>query len=574
MKKLVLVGGIVTIASAGIAWYVLSGNDALPYETVTVQRRDVVEEVFVTGQVKPAQHVELAFEMNGKIVSVAADVGAEVKAGDLIATIDSSSIQAQIRAAAAHVQGTESVLREYEVALEAEQARLDELLAGTRPEEIAVAETKLSNAKLDVTSAQLQLAAAEKRAAEDLTNFYRSVPDLLASAYTKADDAVYKYADELFSKQIATKNELIFIVANQVNKANAENARTEAMAAVNRMASRMISLPVAHPELDGIMLETADDLGVVLSFLIQVNTALNDAYGLESATLSAYKANISTARTNIVATISDINKHIQSIAAQTALNESELAAARSSVTNAQNAVLIAEGELTLKKAGSTPEQIKAQQAKVQQSQVVLSSQQARVSQANAELAQLQAQLDNYALRSPLDGIITRQDGKLGQIAPNTPIVTIISKANFEITANVPEADIAKLSLQDPATLTLDAYADTIEFAAVVTAIDPAETTIEGVTTYKVTFQFAEEDPRVKSGMTADITVMTDRREGALVIPQRAAIRQNGRRYARVLRGHEVVETTITTGLVTSDGYVEVTQGLSAGDLVITSINQD
>ena len=51
---------------------------------------------------------------------------------------------------------------------------------------------------------------------------------------------------------------------------------------------------------------------------------------------------------------------------------------------------------------------------------------------------------------------------------------------------MPEADIAKVAIGDLASSTLDAYGSYVDFPAQVTMIDPAETVIEGVPTYKVT----------------------------------------------------------------------------------------
>ena len=66
-------------------------------------------------------------------------------------------------------------------------------------------------------------------------------------------------------------------------------------------------------------------------------------------------------------------------------------------------------------------------------------------------------------------------------------------------------------------------------------INPAETIIDGVPTYKITFQFEEEDGLIKSGMTANLDIVTAERENILSVPQRAVLRSNGSKTIRVLK---------------------------------------
>jgi len=78
----------------------------------------------------------------------------------------------------------------------------------------------------------------------------------------------------------------------------------------------------------------------------------------------------------------------------------------------------------------------------------------------------------------------------------------------------------------------------------------------------------KKDGRIKPGMTANISVKGPSQANVLVIPQRAVISKNGNRFVRVLKGKEIVETEVKTGLRGSDGNVEITDGLKNGDIVI------
>ncbi len=159
------------------------------------------------------------------------------------------------------------------------------------------------------------------------------------------------------------------------------------------------------------------------------------------------------------------------------------------------------------------------------------------------------------------------------IGANTSAVALISATQFEIEAHIPEADIAKVALQNKALVTLDAYGRDIVFEAFVVSVEPAETIIEGVATYKATIHFLKEDTRVKSGMTANIDIQAANLENVIAIPQRAVIRKNGEKFVRVLKNKIPTEVLVETGLRGSDGNIEITKGLTAGDVVVTLIEE-
>jgi len=172
----------------------------------------------------------------------------------------------------------------------------------------------------------------------------------------------------------------------------------------------------------------------------------------------------------------------------------------------------------------------------------------------------------------LDGIVTKVAAKVGEIVSAGVVqISVLSSAKFEIEVNVPEADIAKIKIGDRASVTLDAYGSDVFFDTQVVKIDPAETIVEGVATYKITLQFTHEDELVKSGMTANIDILTAKREQALIVPQRLVMIKNGKKSVLILVGQTVQEVIIETGLRGSDGNTEILAGLKEGDLVVANL---
>ena len=139
---------------------------------------------------------------------------------------------------------------------------------------------------------------------------------------------------------------------------------------------------------------------------------------------------------------------------------------------------------------------------------------------------------------------------------------------------MPEADIGKISIGDKSRITLDAYGSDVVFEARVVSVDPAETVIEGIPTYKTVLNFLDKDERIKPGMTANIDILTAERNNVVVIPQRAVVTKNGDKFVLVYNGTEnPEERKIEIGVKGSDGNVEVTSGISEGEQVITSAGE-
>ncbi len=233
-----------------------------------------------------------------------------------------------------------------------------------------------------------------------------------------------------------------------------------------------------------------------------------------------------------------------------------LLAAEQSYRSAFAALRIADADLALKKAGPTEDALSAQEAKI--------------ASVRAQIVNYDAQIAKGVLLAPFSGVITKQDAKLGEtVAPNQPLVSLMSDGAFKITANIPEVDVAKITVGDNAQVTLDAYGADTMFPASVASLDPAETIIGGVSTYKVTLRFNTQDGRIRSGMTANIDISTDERSDVIYVSARTVITRDGKKYVRIPNGLAVSEKEVTVGLRGSDGSIEVMSGLSEGETIVT-----
>ncbi|MFA6076539.1 MAG: efflux RND transporter periplasmic adaptor subunit [Candidatus Paceibacterota bacterium] len=178
-------------------------------------------------------------------------------------------------------------------------------------------------------------------------------------------------------------------------------------------------------------------------------------------------------------------------------------------------------------------------------------------------------LSDCYIRAPFDGVITKIDAKVGEIATaDVPLITMMSVDNFQIESYVPEVNIAQIKLGDEAVSTLDAYGEDVLFNAKIVSIDPAETIRDGVSTYKIKLQFSEKDDRIKSGMTANVSITTFNKLNVIVIPGGVIFEKGGKKFVQVKIGEEISDREVFLGSISSLGQTEIVSGLADGDLVI------
>lgn len=511
-NKKVIVGVIIIIIIGGIYLFINNGKEVNNYGTLKVILGELRNEVDVTGKVKSQKTVSLAFEQSGKVENVYVSVGVNVQQGKILIRLEN--------------QNEYGALLKAEANLNHQQTILDELLRGARREEINVQETNVLNAK------QVSIEARK-----DVTN-------KIIDTFTKLDDAVRSKSDQLFDGSRTTQPSLKsnLYSSNTQLVIDVESLRVVVEGILNKQAIRNASLDT-EIDLSAVIQDTKKDINSVKVFLDKLSLIVNGLIvnnNLSNTTIDGYKTDINTARTNI----------------NTALTN---------LTNSENSLSVSLSNLSLQKkklilleAPATIEDITAQK-------FVIASKE-------ADLVQAKAVFSKTILRAPIPGIITMQNAKKGEIVlAGEPVVEIITKGRFKIEVFVPEADIARIKIGDKASLTLDAYSADEIFKAEVYLIDPAETVIDGVSTYKVTLKFSDDEERIKSGMTANVKILTDEKLEVIAVPARAIkTNSNGDKVLRVMhKDGSIEERIIKTGLRGSDGRVEVVSGLNKNEEVIT-----
>ncbi|HUW71859.1 MAG TPA: efflux RND transporter periplasmic adaptor subunit [Candidatus Humimicrobiaceae bacterium] len=192
-----------------------------------------------------------------------------------------------------------------------------------------------------------------------------------------------------------------------------------------------------------------------------------------------------------------------------------------------------------------------------------------VKQRENELADAKNNFTKYFLYSPISAVVASLDLKRGEVVTaNIPVIELISSSQFEISADIYEEDIVKIKIGAPVEINLPAFPKET-FRGRVIFLDAAEKIIDRVVYYEIKIGFDEDLPKgIKSTMTADIVIQTERKENVLVIPEEAVQKTDEKITVEVLQDGKVEEKEIEIGLEGSNDMVEIVSGLNEGEKVI------
>ena len=152
-----------------------------------------------------------------------------------------------------------------------------------------------------------------------------------------------------------------------------------------------------------------------------------------------------------------------------------------------------------------------------------------VKQKENALQDAKDKLADYFIRAPFDGTLASVDvKKFDSVSSGATVATLITKTQLaEISLN--EVDVAKIKIEQKTTLTFDAVPG-LTLSGIVSDIDAVGTVSQGVVTYIVKISFDTQDERIKPGMSVSAAIITDMKEGVLVMPNSAIKSQGGISY--------------------------------------------
>lgn len=209
--------------------------------------------------------------------------------------------------------------------------------------------------------------------------------------------------------------------------------------------------------------------------------------------------------------------------------------------------------------------------------------QAQLDQAQATLASAELDLGYTTIYSPVNGIVVSRNVDVGQTVAatfQTPTLFVIAQdlTQMQVNANVSESDIGGVAEGKPAHFRVDAYPKQF-FEGTVAQVRNAPISIQNVVTYDVVITVDNSELKLKPGMTANVTIVTARKENPLRVPNGALrfrmpnvpLDKKASRVWVLDPDNRPRQVDVATGIADSLS-TEIMEGpLKEGDLVIVGI---
>ncbi len=528
-SKKIIVIAIILIALVGTIYFSFFKKEKQLYQTVKVQRGDVVQEVSETGSIKKGDEISLSFKISGRIDKVYVKDGDNVKMGQALVKLENNQLSIQVN--------------EAQASLAVAQAQLDKLLAGASAQEIQLAQTTVQNAQNAFEAARLSLDDIKIDAENDLNSAYQDALNDLDSAYIKAYNAL---------ETVKNIEKTYFGGSDQASLKVAQNKNIMSVNTTN--IKTYLDLAKSTPtqaNIDQALSETKKSLDEILNSLTIIRQSADEVNPVVS---SANKILLDTDKSYIAAESVSIVSAQQTISSTKNTNTYNINTAQAKVTAAEGSKKEAQEKLNQLLSPARQEDIDLYQAKVRQ--------------AEAQVSLLKSQLFDSILTSPVDGQIAKVEKRAGEaIQPTVTVLSLLPQKPLEVSVDIYEEDIVKVKVGDAVDIKLTAFPNEVLKGWVI-SIDTAEKLINDVAYYEVFIDFETVPEAAKTGMSADVIIKTALKENVLYLPENAIQRSNGRGKVRVLKGKEVLEKEIELGLAGNDSEVEIISGLSEGEEVI------
>ncbi|MEZ7820908.1 MAG: efflux RND transporter periplasmic adaptor subunit, partial [Patescibacteria group bacterium] len=616
-KKNIKIGVFISLVIIFVFVFVLikffNKQDAstIKYTMGAVSTGNISNYLSTTGQVVVSDEYDVKSLAEGTVTNVYKKKGDEVKKGDVILKIDSSSLVKQLRSA--------------QLSLANAQNTYAKAIAPKSALSIAQADASLQNAKDNLeklkTSQITALNSAEiskNNAENSLENTYDTTLNTIDTAFSgfaniindtrkilyltdtilpqdvTGDSAtdknlidmntvwnveIPKYWNDILNSTTFDSEDDKNILEDLLKKATAYYKNAKIIYDKNVIGYRNLSKTSSNDDIKNFLdtsIETAQavtdsirSLNNVYNYYIDYNNqrhrtmyssviTYSNTLKTDTTSSSNLLSSLTSSKTNITSSETNLQNAINSLNTLKKTQPMDLVAA-------QNSLKIQEESYKEANEGLTDLEKKSYQLSI--------------TQAQASVSDIESSISDCTVKAPFDGSIAKMNVNIGdETTSSTSMATIISSHSMaQLTFN--EVDVAKIKVGQKSTLTFDAV-DGLSLTGTVADVDTMGTVSSGVVSYTVTIAFDTEDSRIKPGMSVTANIILENKSDVVVVPN-AAIKTSGETsYVEVFENNSkavdgaIIESStspikkeITTGL-SDDTNTEIKSGLSVGDVII------
>jgi HlyD family secretion protein len=568
---------ILAAAGVGVAakWIPIGSSETTDDLTqlFTVERGSLVAAVSPTGEIYAPRQAELSFDVSKiELVELNVAPGQQVKAGEVLARIDSAALERAVLQAEADLtvaqDGLEQAQSPY-TDLDLIQARLSVDQAGIALEDAreSLDQARDPYTELDLIQARQtvsQTEAALDQAKEDLATALN--PDL-GSARAAVQDAataldiarnqltVAENETDNAAKIRTLESEMIWY---RNNYWQAVEKHDKGEISQQKLDQEYLNLVSAEEKLLVAKTNAEISLTSARNKVTQAQETLSEAQK-DLAALQNGPDSLERLQAEAQKDLAeyDLAKAQESLAeVEAGPDPKEVSRAKVDVTQAEYDLAQAQESLAEVEAGPDPKEIELAQAKVVTAQTALE--------------ETQAALEAAAMVAPFDGTVISVGAEVGDLVSSSDVIVALTDlSNLRVLTTIDETDIGLVEIGQQAQITFDAFPGH-RFSGQVLEVPLQGNLVQNVLTYEVPVSLeGSEGVGLRPGMTANVNIVVGRRQDVLLVPVMAV--QQGEEGNVVLvqdtPQEPAVATPVQIGL--SDGtYVEIVSGLIEGDRVL------
>lgn len=188
----------------------------------------------------------------------------------------------------------------------------------------------------------------------------------------------------------------------------------------------------------------------------------------------------------------------------------------------------------------------------------------QLDQDRAKLTAARERLGKRVLLSPLEGVVLRRDGEVGEtLAQGQRVFVIGQKAPLRVELEIDEEDIGRVILDQPVLISADAYPEKSFESRIATITPQGDSSSKS---YRARALLPPDTP-LPVGMTVEANVVVNEHQNALLIPSEAVITQAGQTFVYVIDGRHVRLTSVSVG-IRGATFSEVLSGLTEGQEIV------
>jgi HlyD family secretion protein len=438
--------------------------------------------VTASGEVVPAQNVDLGFALTGLVQAVNVKVGDRVEAGQVLVQLKGRE------RAEADVAGAQQEIAAAQLENEAAQ------------QELAAAETERLDAQKAITdmvaSTARALTLAQMQA--DIANTQKQIEDAQRNLrYLTSPDIKY-YQDQLQRAQDG-----VTMTLQTADMTDMQIAVTQAQESLDQRTIELNDVKAregwggAKP-----VLEAQKNYDVAVDTLKNAQLRLAQAQIANGNSVSDAQKALDDARK----ALSNAMQGPDAVRLQQAQANLGLLKAQLSQAQSDEATLKANDGVDPDKLKAAQDRVTAADHRVAAAQARIASAEARLPAVQASLVAAQAALDGLSLTAPFAGNIVSLDIGVGEIVlPGQTLVRLADLEHLQIeTTDLSEKDISQVTVGQPASIYVEALRSDVK--GQVTRIASDATKLGGDVVYAVTLQLTEQPKDLRWGMTVKVTI--------------------------------------------------------------------